>query len=196
MGANISLGDIVYWFFRLNGCFTIQNFIVHSEGSAVPKTEVDLLAVRFPDRKELDMRDHPIFLTQKIQLFIVEEKNSKRSFNHPTKRNFDEILRRVGFVNDEEAEKIKECLNANGKWEDDKRYIELILVTKNKNHINDIGRHLSLKDDILPFIYHRFRQYHEQKKQHKEWPKSGILLFELAANLDENVFIRVIEKII
>ncbi|ADL42223.1 hypothetical protein COB47_0916 [Caldicellulosiruptor obsidiansis OB47] len=118
MKISITLGDIVYWFFRLNGCFTIQNFIVHSERNAVQETEVDLLAVRFPDRKELDMRDHPIFSNQKVQLFIVEGKLNKCSFNPATKRNFDEILRRVGFVHDEEAEKIKECLNANGKWED------------------------------------------------------------------------------
>ncbi|WP_156844449.1 hypothetical protein [Caldicellulosiruptor acetigenus] len=167
---------------------------MHNERNAVQETEVDLLAVRFPGRKELDMRDHPIFSNQKVQLFIVEGKLNECSFNSATKRNFDEILRRVGFVQDEEAEKVKECLNANGKWEDDKRYIELILVTKNRNnknrnHINDIGRHLSLKDDILPFIYQRFRQYHEQKKQHRQWPKSGKLLFRLASKLDENAFI-------
>ena len=80
-------------------------------------------------------------------------------------------------------------LTGNGKMEDDKRYIELILVTKNRNHINDIGRNLSLKDDILPFIYQRFRQYHEQKKQHRQCSKTGKLLFRLASKLDENAFI-------
>ena len=39
---------IAYWFFRINGCLTITNFLVHHERRGHFSTEVDVLAVRFP----------------------------------------------------------------------------------------------------------------------------------------------------
>src|SRR5207247_1712113 len=61
--------DIAYWFLRLNGFFTIANFVIHPRlrhGSA--QTDGDLLAVRFPDRAELRdfgqaLVDDPLFAT-------------------------------------------------------------------------------------------------------------------------------------
>jgi hypothetical protein len=39
---------IAYWFFRLNGCATITNFVVHPDRRGSQRTDVDVLAVRFP----------------------------------------------------------------------------------------------------------------------------------------------------
>ena len=44
--------DLVYWFFRLNGCLTMENFIVHPDTAGPPETDADLIAVRFPHRRE------------------------------------------------------------------------------------------------------------------------------------------------
>src|SRR2546423_1250095 len=41
------------WFFRLNGCATIQNFVLHPNLAGSQRTDVDLIAVRFPYRNEL-----------------------------------------------------------------------------------------------------------------------------------------------
>ncbi len=47
---------IAYWFFRLNGFLTIENFVVHpeliSDGTS-QRTDADILAVRFPYEKNL-----------------------------------------------------------------------------------------------------------------------------------------------
>jgi len=62
--------EISYWYFRLNGFFPIVNFVVHRTEEIKYSTDVDLLAVRFPnvyeavggksndwDRKLLDQFD-------------------------------------------------------------------------------------------------------------------------------------------
>ena len=41
---------IAYWFFRLNGCATITNFVVHPDRRGSQRTDVDVLAVRFPQQ--------------------------------------------------------------------------------------------------------------------------------------------------
>lgn len=39
---------VAYWYFRLNGFFQIENFVVHPERRGSQRTDADLLAVRFP----------------------------------------------------------------------------------------------------------------------------------------------------
>jgi hypothetical protein len=43
---------VAYWYFRLNGFFQIENFVVHPERRGTQRTDADLLAVRFPHRAE------------------------------------------------------------------------------------------------------------------------------------------------
>jgi hypothetical protein len=43
---------VAYWYFRLNGFFQIENFVVHPSGRGGQRTDADLLAVRFPYRAE------------------------------------------------------------------------------------------------------------------------------------------------
>ena len=50
---NIDAERLAYWYLRLNGCLTIQNFVVHPDKGREQKTDVDILAVRFPHRAEL-----------------------------------------------------------------------------------------------------------------------------------------------
>ena len=45
--------DLGYWYFRLNGCLTTTNFVVHPEEGQEQRTDVDVLAARFPYRAEL-----------------------------------------------------------------------------------------------------------------------------------------------
>ncbi len=43
---------VAYWYFRLNGFLQIENFVVHPTRQGSQRTDADLLAIRFPDRKE------------------------------------------------------------------------------------------------------------------------------------------------
>ena len=42
----ISPEQAASWFFRLNGCLTINNFIVHDDSTSSQRTDVDIFAVR------------------------------------------------------------------------------------------------------------------------------------------------------
>lgn len=87
---------VAYWFFRINGCLTIENFVLHperhEEGSS-QITDADLLAVRFPYGAELGlfsdhMEDHKAFESnEKINLIIAEITREPCKLNGPwTKR--------------------------------------------------------------------------------------------------------------
>jgi hypothetical protein len=43
---------LAYWYLRLGAFLTIENFIVHDEAGGFQRTDVDLVAVRFPNRRE------------------------------------------------------------------------------------------------------------------------------------------------
>ena len=42
---------LAYWYLRLNGFLTIENFILHPRTTGKQKTDIDLVGVRFPHRK-------------------------------------------------------------------------------------------------------------------------------------------------
>ena len=44
----IKTEQLAYWFFRLNGCLTIVNFLVHGERRGREGTDADILAIRLP----------------------------------------------------------------------------------------------------------------------------------------------------
>src|SRR4051812_7707383 len=96
MAENVAqLGDLpvmtpeqdAYWYFRLNGCLTITNFVLHPDlinpgEKLTQRTDADILAVRFPHRQELLTSEHPmvdarVFDGQaKIDIVIAEVKSS------------------------------------------------------------------------------------------------------------------------
>ena len=72
---------LAYWFLRLNGCTTIENFVIHPDDAGSQRTDVDILGVRFPHRAELltsekPMHDHPAFTAtpHRIQIVLTEVK--------------------------------------------------------------------------------------------------------------------------
>lgn len=57
---------VAYWYFRLNGYFQIENFVVHPERRGAQRTDADLLAVRFPYRAER-LFDDPLYNWQIVK---------------------------------------------------------------------------------------------------------------------------------
>ena len=100
--------DVAYWFFRLNGCLAIKNFIVHPDTGGGQRTDADLIAVRFPHRQELltsdqPMEDHDLFTegSHRISAHFVEVKAGVCRLNgpwtNPKKRNLQRVLYAMGF---------------------------------------------------------------------------------------------------
>src|SRR2546421_2682459 len=62
--VEIKSEQLAYWYLRLNGFLSIPNFVVHPDEGRRQRTDVDLLAVRFPYRSEnlrRPMRDDSLF---------------------------------------------------------------------------------------------------------------------------------------
>jgi len=70
---------VAYWYFRLNGFFQIENFVVHPERRGGQRTDADLPAIRFPFRAE--------------RLFDEASKNS--ADNHCRRGGGHGVLRRA-----------------------------------------------------------------------------------------------------
>ncbi len=89
-GSQFSLEQVAYWFFRLNGCLTTLNFVVHPDRPRESqRTEADILAVRFPFRCELatsdnHLADHSDFRSiGKTDVIIAEVKRGACKLNGP-----------------------------------------------------------------------------------------------------------------
>ena len=52
IGPMLTTEKVAYWYFRLNGYFQMENFIVHPTGKGGQRTDADLIGVRFPHRAE------------------------------------------------------------------------------------------------------------------------------------------------
>ena len=94
----VSPEDLAYWYLRLNGCFTIPNFVVHPDSGTNQKTDIDVLAVRFPFRDELlDMRDDGFFERSGAHTLVLlaEVKTSRCSLNESWLKSKSDALKRV-----------------------------------------------------------------------------------------------------
>jgi hypothetical protein len=84
---------LAYWYLRLNGFLTIENFIVHPEVGVDQRTDIDLMALRFPHRREAFrnyggnvtwMKDDPRFASKKIPFAaFVEVASGQCKLNGP-----------------------------------------------------------------------------------------------------------------
>ena len=97
--------SLTYWYFRLNGFFTIPNFVVHPDRGAGQKTEVDVLGLRLRHHRELlenPMVDDDVFtgIGDKAFIAITGVKTGLIDFNDtwraPELQNVQRFLRAVG----------------------------------------------------------------------------------------------------
>ncbi|MEI7988650.1 MAG: hypothetical protein WCI88_06395 [Chloroflexota bacterium] len=195
--------DIACWFFRINGCSTIPNFIVHPDRRGSQRTDVDVLAVRFPFRAELltsnnPMKDHPIFDSdKKIDIILAEVKHEQCRLNgpwtDPQSKNMHRVLYALGAFPFDQVAEIADSLYRNGVYQNDLYRVRLFAVGKTTNpEICPTAVQL-LWDDILSFIFDRFHEYHIQKAQHEQWNIIGGSLYNLASSSTQKEFINVVK---
>ena len=91
------------WYLRLNGYFTLPNFIAHGRGG--PLTEVDVLGVRFPYSEEAEFEDDAALRIPNQGTDIVFAEAKTRQINvlngpwgRPETGALDYVLRRVGIL--------------------------------------------------------------------------------------------------
>lgn len=193
--------NLAYWFFRLNGFFTIPNFIVHPDKGMEQRTDVDIFGVRFPYRAELlenPMIDFKEFLGfSKPFIVIAEVKKDRCKLNGPwkkeEKKNLHRVLRALGVFTLELIDEVANSLYEKGFYENELYYISLFCVGDRKNP--EILRqypavHQVTWEKVAHFIYNRFNKYREQKYSHSQWDDVGKKiwnLFEQSQNEDQYV---------
>lgn len=193
---SIKTEDLAYWFFRLNGCLCLINFLVHHEHRGQEGTDVDVMAVRFPFRRELalsdyPMEDHSVFLSDgKIDLVIAEVKLSVCNLNGPWTRsermNMQRVLYSIGAFREIQIDHVASSLYDKQYYEDDQYRFRLFALGRIPNpSLNPSVVQLTW-DAILQFIFERFTSYERYKTQHHQWNFTGRFLYNTVIENRQN----------
>ena len=198
----ITAEKLAYWYLRLNGFLTIQNFIVHPDTGSNQRTDADILGVRFPLRAELKpnpMVDDDPFVQIKDRPYIIiaEVKRSTCGLNgpwtEPAKEDLQKVLRAVGAFQEDQVETVAKAIYTSGTFSNSSYYFTLACFGGAVN--DDIGKNFPnipqiAWDKVLTFIYNRFRKYRDEKASHGQWDKAGRDLWDCVwQNRTLNAFI-------
>jgi hypothetical protein len=182
---SISAERLAYWYLRLNGFLTIQNFIVHPETGSNQRTDADVLGVRFPYRAELSpfpMEDDQRVAHVKDRLFVImaEVKRAKCQLNGPWteshKENVQRVLRAMGPIKERRVNFAAKAIYTTGVYSDKKLYLALACFGGTAN--TEITAEFPavpqiLWHEVLAFVFARFRKYRDQKASHGQWDSDG-----------------------
>ena len=187
---NVTSEQLAYWYLRLNGFLTIQNFIVHPDEGNEQRTDADIIGVRFPYRAELrpqQMVDNEPFIIIKDRPYIIiaEVKKGKCSLNgpwtEPEKENLQRILRAIGAFSEKEIGIVAQNVYKLGMFSSNSYYLTLACFGKDSNFkINENFPNVPqiLWGTVLEFIYNRFKEYPDQKSSHGQWDEVGKNLWD------------------
>jgi hypothetical protein len=103
---------LAYWYLRLNGFLTIENFIVHDEGGGPQRTDADVVAIRLPYRQEgyhlnrgyaVWMEDDPHFSKKQLPFAAFVEVATdccklNGPWTDPKKANLERALNALGAL--------------------------------------------------------------------------------------------------
>lgn len=195
--------EVAAWFFRLNGCLTIRNFIIHGTRRTPQLTDADVVALRFPHRRERDWADHVIFAEQeRPRLLLVEVKAGGRcQFNNswmdPDGGILSYALERIGCYANAERDHAVERLQESGGYSGSSVDAALVAVAESRDSdlATDMPDAVQLPwRDIFDFMLIRFPE--REKNQHDQWDPVGRRLHQMAgmARRDRDVFERLVRE--
>lgn len=199
MGYKLEAERLAYWYLRLNGFLTIENFILHDEKGCSQRTDLDLLALRFPHRREALrkytgrcgwMKDDPYFAKKEVPFGVfVEVKTGQCALNGPwtdrTKCNMPRALRALGATPESEIQRASTSLYQTGLFKSDSMELGLISIGDKINP--DLQKKMPMVlqitwGHIKDFIFNRFTKYEKIKREHPQWDLDGHLLWKAFKN--------------
>jgi hypothetical protein len=193
--------QLAYWYLRLNGFLTIQNFVVHPDRGGNQETDVDVLGVRFPYRAENllhPMKDDSYFtkIRGKSFITIAEVKSVRCALNgpwtKPERQNMLRVLRAIGAFPKPESDLIAQSLYDKGHYTNQLYHVSLMCLGREQNP--EVAERYPqvpqiLWPEVLAFIYRRFREYRNQKGSHQQWDERGRELWDTSeTSRDEGEF--------
>ncbi len=194
--ANESPERLAYWYFRLNGFTTIENFVVHHERGTSVRTDVDILATRFKYRCEnvenpMQDDERVVRCDTLVNVILAEVKRGDCALNGPWTRrgegNMQRVLRAVGCTKPDEVESAACQLYRVGRWSNDSTTVRLFALGERTDATLIVGPEQQLEwDSVIHFCISRFQDYRAQKSSVGQWTVDGKLLREFALSGDEN----------
>lgn len=190
---------VAYWYFRLNGFFQIENFVVHPARRGGQRTDADLLAVRFPYRAERLFDDPNDIMADDVQrlalspdmldIVIVEVKtNQPCTLNGPWTRqdrqNVDRVLAAIGCLPPDQIEEAANDIYRRGVHLG-KLGLRIRLVAVGREHSKELSATYPAVTqltwpEMLAFIWDRLHRYRQQKTQVDQWDAQGRRIKRLA----------------
>lgn len=181
--------DVAAWYFRLNGFFTITNFVLHPSRRGGQRTDADIVGVRFPDRAEFPDGpggDDQEFIRPSGRLYFVVAESTigtcklNGPWTNSDKENIQAVLRDLGVLTPNLVASAAEGLYGEGVYDARSCYCSLFCVGEVAN--GEIAARFSRVpqrtwDQVLKFMYARFRTYHDRKADHDHWDDNGKALW-------------------
>ena len=189
---------LAYWYFRLNGFLTIENFVVHQERGGGQRTDADILAVRFRNRKEL--LEQPMVDDTRVcqcdtfcNVIIAEVKTRECALNGPWTRkedkNINRVLKAIGCFAPNETDRVAESLYNNGQYVSSCVTCRLFAFGESKGQLQIPAEQVIWKE-VIDFIVQRFKNYRRQKTDVGQWREDGKKLQEAALGRNPSGTIR------
>ncbi|HTT82112.1 MAG TPA: hypothetical protein VMF67_01385 [Rhizomicrobium sp.] len=200
--------EVAYWYFRLNGFFQIENFVIHPKRHGGQRTDADLLAIRFPFRAERMFDDPNDIMTDDerslglssrlIDVVIAEVKtNQPCTLNGPWTRkdrqNVHRVLAAIGCLPPEHIERAAADIYQTGVHLSERGLrIRLVAVGRARSEdllaaYSDVTQLIWL--EMLAFIWDRLRRYRQQKTQVDQWNAQGRIIKWLADESTRDEFV-------
>ncbi|MEZ0282941.1 hypothetical protein [Methyloceanibacter sp.] len=190
---------IAYWYFRLNGFFQIENFVVHPERRGGQRTDADLLAVRFPHRAERLFDDPNDIMADDeqrlalsrncIDVVIAEVKtNQPCTLNGPwtrqNRQNVHRVLAAIGCLPPDQIEQAAAGVYTAGVHVSELG-LRIRLVSVGRERSEELSATYPNVPqltwvEILAFIWDRLHRYRQQKTQVDQWDAQGRRIKRLA----------------
>lgn len=187
---------LAYWYFRLNGFMTIENFVVHPDRGSEVRTEVDILAARFRHRSEnleIPMVDDPRVAKCEtpVNVVLAEIKSGDCAlygpWTRPGEENMQRVLRAIGCANQDELESAAQGLYRAGRWSNDSATVRLFALGERVDDDLIVGPEQQIEwSSVIDFCISRFRGYRRQKSDVGKWAPEGRTLQRLALQEDKS----------
>jgi len=194
------------WFLRLNGFFTVQNFIVHPVGpdeGSQQRTDADVLGIRFPKRQEVvagdPLFDHPVFQEARQPIFVIAEVKAGRCrLNGPWSRREEEnvknVLRSFGEMSPVSFDTVSKAIYDNGRFQADSLDARLVCFGSDRSRDLREGVLQFTWDEVFGFIFDRYQAFWRAKRQNQQWPAIGRFLWDRSKHQERETYIHAMLK--